>query len=67
MTDDGNQETAREIIDHFFSELKNLEGVDQETANIIQTLWNEEKLGKDELMTALETARKKGADDEKEA
>ena len=49
--------TAKEIIDHFFCDLCELEGMDSKTAQIIHELWKKNKLGRDELLTELENAR----------
>ena len=59
--------TAREIIDQFFIDLVDLKGMDQNAALILLTLWNEGKLGRDELLTELENARaREGNDGSKE-
>jgi hypothetical protein len=52
--------SAKEIIDQFFSDLADLEGMDQEVAEIIQRLREEGNLGRDELLSALQTARDRG-------
>ncbi|MFC2055058.1 hypothetical protein ACFLV7_12310 [Chloroflexota bacterium] len=63
MAKNERTKTAREIIDQFLNNLGSLEGMDQDTALIIQTLWNEDKLGRDELLSELENARaREGAD-----
>lgn len=55
--------TAKEIIDQFFYNLKSLEGMDQDTALILQTLWVEGRLGRDELLSELEIARARDGND----
>lgn len=54
-----SHQSAREIINTFFADLQNLDRMDPGVANIIQVLWNEKKLGRDELLSALNEARKK--------
>ena len=68
MAKNESTKTAREIIDQFFSDLGNIEGIDQETAVILKNLWNEGKLGRDELLSELENARtREGNDGSEEA
>jgi hypothetical protein len=68
MAKDDSTKTAREIIDQFFSGLEGLEGMDKDTAIILQQLWNEGKLGRDELLSELENARaREGIDDSEKA
>lgn len=68
MTSDKGMKTAREIINEFFSGLEKIEGMDKETASIIQKLWSEDKLGRDEMLSELKAARnKEGEHGEKEA
>ena len=62
MTIKEEKKTAREIIDLFFDNLESLQGMDKDTAIIIQSLWSEDKLGRDELLTELEKARTKEVD-----
>ena len=57
MTNKEEKKTAREIIEQFFDNLESLEGMDKDNAKIIQTLWKEGKLGRDELLSELEKAR----------
>ena len=58
-----SRQSAREIINGFFADLQNLDGMDPGVANTIQILWNEKKLGRDELLSALKEAREnRGAD-----
>lgn len=52
--------TAGEILEQFISNLGNLEGMDQDIAIIIQSLWKEGKLGRDELWSELERVRTRG-------
>jgi len=59
MTESNKTLTAREIIDKFFSELGGLNGMDQDTAFVIQDLWVKGKLGRDELLSELEKLRTK--------
>jgi hypothetical protein len=56
---DSNEETktAKEIIDQFFNNLTTLEGMDLVTANIINNLWNQGKLNRDELLSELDKER----------
>lgn len=49
--------TASELISSFFSNLGNLEGMDNDIANVIQNLWKEGKLGRDELLSEFEQVR----------
>jgi len=57
---------AIEIIDQFFSDLGGLEGMDKDIAIIIQGLWNEGKLGRDELLSEFERMRARTGDDDTE-
>jgi len=63
MAKDESTKTAREIIDQFFSDLGDLDGMDQGTALIIKNLWNEGELGRDELLSELENARVREGND----
>ena len=55
---------AIEIINRFFSDLGGLEGMDKDIAIAIQELWNEGKLGRDELLSELERVRARAGDDD---
>jgi len=57
MTDKEGTKTARETINEFFSNLTKIEGMDNDTATIIQRLWNEDRLGRDELLSEFEASR----------
>lgn len=59
MMSSNGTKTAGEIINEFISNLENIEGMDKETAKIIQKLWGEDKLGRDELLFEFKTARTK--------
>ncbi len=60
--------TAKEIIDQFFNNLIHLDGMDPDTANIINNFWNQSKMNRDELLSELEKDRsRKVANDTKEA
>ena len=68
MTNAENLNTAREVINQFFLSLEAINGMDNETATVIQKLWNEDNLGKDELLSKLEALRdKEGQHGEEEA
>lgn len=62
MTDGETPKTASEIINQFFASLKSLERMDKDTALILQRLWKEGNLGRDELLLELENERNKGRD-----
>ena len=57
-------QNAIEMINQFFSDLGGLEGMDKEIAIVIQELWKEGKLGRDELLSELERARVRAGDDD---
>jgi len=63
MAKNESTKAAREIIGQFFSDLEDLEGMDQGTAQIIKNLWEEGKLGREELLSELETARSREGND----
>ena len=64
---DTNTKTAKEIIDHFFSQLEEIPDMDQKTTLLIQKLWMEDRLGRDELLSELVKSRSgKGNNDPKE-
>ncbi len=68
MTNTENLNTAREAINQFFSNLETIDGMDNETAKVIQKLWNENNLGRDELLSKLDAIRdKEGQHGEEEA
>jgi hypothetical protein len=52
--------SASEIIEAFFRDLKEIEGMNPEVVEIIQDLWSQDRLGKDELLTALRESRSRG-------
>lgn len=57
---------AKEIINEFFARLHDIDGMDPDVAATIQRLWDDNKLGRDELLSALKTAREKRGKDESE-
>lgn len=57
MSNKSKNKTAKEIIDKFFENLNSLDGMDENTAAIIQKLWGEDRLGRDELLSSLEEGR----------
>lgn len=57
MLQSKNTKSAKEIIDDFFNNLDSIDGIDQDTASVIKSLWNDNKLIKEELMKALEKQR----------
>lgn len=60
--------SAREIINDFFSSLTKIEEIDIETVTIMQKLWGEDRLGRDELLFELEASRtRESKHDEEEA
>jgi len=59
MMSSNGTKTAGEIINEFISNLENIGGMDKETAKIIQKLWSEDNLGRDELLSELKAARNK--------
>ncbi|MBC8507224.1 MAG: hypothetical protein H8D34_20360 [Chloroflexi bacterium] len=62
------KKNAREIINDVFSNLTKIEGMDSETATIIQRLWCEDRLGRGELLSELESSRtREGEHDDEEA
>jgi len=63
MAKNESTKTAREKIDQFFSDLGDLEGIDQETVLILKNLWKEGKLGRDELLSELENVRAREGND----
>ncbi len=63
MAKDDSTKTARERIDQFFLDIEGLEGMDKETALILQRLWNDGQLGRDELLSELENARAREGND----
>lgn len=68
MTNTENVNTAGEVINQFFSNLEAIDGMDNETARVIQKLWNENNLGRDELLSKLKALRdKEGQHGEEEA
>ena len=50
---------ASEILEAFFKNLKQIEGMDEGVANLIQDLWKQDKLSKEELLKALNVSRKR--------
>ena len=58
--------SASEISEAFFHNLKEIEGMNPKVAEIIQDLWSQGRLGRDELLTALLESRSRGNRDDKE-
>ncbi len=58
--------SAREILQGFFDDVHKTEGMDPAVASIIQKLWDESRLGSDELLAALKEERARGNNDAKE-
>ena len=56
--------SSQEAINAFFEELNNLKDVDPETASVISKLWKEDRLTRTEILSALESQRKKESQDE---
>jgi len=66
IVDEPQHLTAPEIIEAFFSNIEKIEGMDPKVAEIIHDLWSQDRLGKDELLTALLESRSRGNRDDKE-
>jgi hypothetical protein len=64
MTKKSQQKPAGEMINEFFGELNNLEGMDEQVAKIIQDLWKNGKLRRDELTSELKRIRSGASSDE---
>lgn len=51
--------SASVVLQEFIDELHKIDGMAPSEASIIQRLWNENRLGSEELLAALETEREK--------
>lgn len=57
MTTPLEEKSTNEILQDFFDNLENLQGVDPNIAATIKKLWKEENLNRDEILSALELLR----------
>ncbi len=65
-SDEPGHPSASNIIDAFFRDLKQIEGMDPQVAEIIQDLWGQDRLSRDELLKALSESRSGGNRDDEE-
>ncbi len=58
--------SAMEILQGFLDDVHKIDGMDPAVASIIKKLWDESRLGSDELLAALKEERARGNNDAKE-
>ena len=66
MSNKDHQKHAREIIDDFFNELRDLNGMNNKIAEVIQDLWRSGTLQREDLLSELKNLREKESSDEQE-
>jgi hypothetical protein len=64
MSINNKQKHAREIINDFICELKEIDGMNDQVAEVIQVLWKNGNLRRDELLSELKKLRDEDSADE---